>query len=143
MYVQSSFIYPLSSFQSDDLYSHIYSYYLLICGFVNCVKLPRLASCYFVEYFCEYFAKSLNNLWLWVLEIFNTSEKNVIAWFLSLNLLLVCQLFKTFRRKKIVTWHIKWLIETTFILCVKDDEVFFYVRQILIPLHPLCRSNSQ
>ena len=34
MYVQSSFIYPLSSFQSlsSIIYSHIYSYYLLIYG---------------------------------------------------------------------------------------------------------------
>ena len=31
------------------------------------------------------------------LEIFNMNEKNVIAWFLFLNLLPICQLFKNFR----------------------------------------------
>ena len=114
--VQSSFIYPLSSFQSDDLYSHIYSYYLLIYSFVNCVKLPRLASCYFAEYFCEDFAKSLNNLWLWVLEIFHTSEKNVISWFLSLNPLpILCELFKG-----TVSW-----------LCARASVICFFLQKTI------------
>jgi len=34
-----------------------------------------------------------------VLEMFNMNEKIVIAWFLSLNSLPICQLFKIFRKK--------------------------------------------
>ena len=44
-----------------------------------------------------------------VLEMFNTNEKNVIAWFLSLNPLPICQLFKIFRGKNgHVTYHVTY-----------------------------------
>ena len=78
-----------------------------------------------------------------VLEMFNTNEKNVIAWFLSLNPLPICQLIKIFREKKwsrdisrdLSTQHLYFMLKKTM--------SFFYVYQILIPLNPLYRSNSQ
>ena len=46
-----------------------------------------------------------------VLELFNMmNEKNVITRYFFLNLLPICQLFKSF--SKMVTWHITRLINT-------------------------------
>ena len=69
-------------------------------------------------------------------------KKIVIAWFLSLNPLPIFQLFKIFGKKKWSQDISRDLSAQHFILYVKDDEIF-YVYQILIPLNPLYRSNSQ
>ena len=64
-----------------------------------------------------------------VLEMFNTNEKNVIAWFLSLNPLPICQLIKIFRGKKwsrdisrdLSTQHLYFMLKKTmsFFMCTK------------------------
>ena len=50
-------------------------------------------------------------------EIFNMSEKNVIAWFVFIIPPPICRLLKIFR--KVVTWHITWLINTILYLYLK------------------------
>ena len=52
-----------------------------------------------------------------MLEIFNMNEKNVIAWFVFIIPPPICRLFKIFR--KVVTWHITWLINTILYLYLK------------------------
>ena len=50
-------------------------------------------------------------------EIFNMNEKNVIAWFVFIIPPPICRLLKIFR--KVVTWHITWLINTILYLYLK------------------------
>ena len=76
-----------------------------------------------------------------VLEMFNMNENIVIAWFLSLNPLPICQLFKIFR-KKIWSLDISRDLSTQHLYFTLKTMSFFYVYQILIPLN-LYRSNSQ
>ena len=52
-----------------------------------------------------------------MLEIFNMCEKNVIAWFVFIIQPPICRLLKIFR--KVVTWHITWLINTILYLYLK------------------------
>ena len=76
-----------------------------------------------------------------VLEMFNMNEKIVIAWFLPLNPLPICQLFNIFR-KKIWSLDISRDLSTQHLYFMLKTMSFFYVYQILTPLN-LYRSNSQ
>ena len=50
-------------------------------------------------------------------EIFNMNDKNVIAWFVFIIPPPICRLLRFFR--KVVTWHITWLINTILYLYLK------------------------
>ena len=50
-------------------------------------------------------------------EIFNMNEKSVIAWFVFIIPPPICRLLTIFR--KVVTWHITWLINTILYLYLK------------------------